>query len=88
MCQKCYCYLNTKNCCLNTSTKQPCNSGERKIISKSMLSFEVEGEKKILRADRDSGWGLESTIADIRGVVGRSSTTIQENPLWFSSWPF
>ena len=53
-----------------------------------MLSFEVEGEKKILRAGRDSGWRPESTVADIRGVVGWSSTTIQENPLWFSSWPF
>ena len=54
-----------------------------------MLSFEVEGEKKkILRAVWDSGWRLESTAASIGGVVGRSSTTNQENPLWLSSWPF
>jgi len=48
--------------------------GERKIISKSMFGFEVEGEKKkILEADRDTGWRLEAETAGVGGGVGRSS---------------
>ena len=35
--------------------------------SKSMLGFEVEGEKKILEAK----WRLEAVAAGIRGWVGR-----------------
>ena len=37
--------------------------------SKSMLGFEVEGEKKILEAE----WRLEAVAVDIGGWVGRSS---------------
>ena len=49
-------------------------SGERKIISKSMFGFEVEGEKKkILEADRDWGWRLEAETDGVGGGVGRSS---------------
>ena len=35
ICQKCHCCLNTKNCCLNNSSKQPLNHPKKK--KKSMI---------------------------------------------------
>ena len=44
---------------------------ERNIISKSLLSYKVEGEKKKIldKADWDSGWRLEVAAAGIGSGV-------------------